>query len=78
MDCLICGASARKLGTNFHGDIYDCVECGSFVVSADVLKERKSLGRVMSVEQTRLWLISQRLANKHRPVINAGNVRWER
>ncbi len=32
----------------------------------------------MSVEKTRLWLISQRLANKHRPVINAGNVRWER
>lgn len=42
MDCLICGASARKLGTNFHGDIYDCVACGSFVVSADVLKENLS------------------------------------
>jgi uncharacterized Zn finger protein len=77
MNCSICGASARVLETNFHGAIVDCVECGSYVVSADVLKKKDLLGKVVAVQATRLWLVSQRLGHKHRPVITAETVRWE-
>lgn len=78
MNCSICGASARVLETNFHGAIVDCVECGSYVVSAEVLKKKEVSGKVVAVQATRLWLASQRLGHNHRPVITADTVRWEK
>ena len=45
MNCSICEASARVLETNFHGAIVDCVECGSYVVSAEVLKKKEFSGK---------------------------------
>lgn len=77
MSCSICGASARVLETNFHGVIVDCVECGSYVVSADVLNKKEFWGKIVAVQATRLWLVSQRLGHHHRPVITADTVRWE-
>lgn len=78
MNCSICGASARVLETNFHGAIVDCVECGSYVISAEVLKKKEFAGKVVAVQATRLWLVSQRLGYNHRPVITADTVRWEK
>lgn len=78
MNCSICGAPARVLETNFHGAIVDCVECGSYVVSAEVLKKKEFSGKVVAVQATRLWLVSQRLGHNHRPVITADTVRWEK
>jgi len=42
MNCSICEASARVLETNFHGAI---VDCGSYVVSAEVLKKKEFSGK---------------------------------
>jgi hypothetical protein len=65
------------LETNFHSVIVDCVECGSYVVSADVLKKKEFWGKIVVVQVTRLWLVRQRRGHHHRPVITADTVRWE-
>ncbi len=78
MSCSICGASARVIETNFHGAIVDCVECGSYVIRADVLKKKVLQGKVVAVQATRLWLVSQRLGHNRRPVISSDTVRWEK
>lgn len=48
MNCSICEASARVLKTNVHGETFDGVKCGSYAVSADVLKMRELSGKVLA------------------------------
>jgi hypothetical protein len=78
MNCYICGAPAQSLDTNFHGKSANCAECGSYVISNDVLKEMIAGSRTFAVDATRLWLHTQRLTDRPVPVIKNGNVLWER
>lgn len=76
MRCIVCGAQAQSWDFAGGGMSVDCVDCSRFDVSGSVLAERAANGYRFDVDQTRLWLASQRLLRESAPLIETGTVRW--
>ena len=76
MACLICGGTAPVWEYGRGGLSVDCAACGRYDVSEPVIEIRAKNGFGFDVDQTRLWLQSQRLTGRHTPLIDTGTVKW--
>ncbi len=75
MKCVNCSGEAQQIDLQLNGAEIRCPNCGTFGVTASVLRQRP--GRSFNVEKTRIFLHNELEINPGRlPVINSENVIW--
>lgn len=77
MHCIVCGGAAQLWDYPKRGVSVDCVDCGRFDVSGSTLAVRAKNSYQFDVDQTRHWLVSQRLLRESPPpLIEVATALW--